>query len=236
MRLQDYWSIVRRRWWVLIVFAFATTAGSYLYCKLQTPQYQASVRLLVQPARADLGLTEATNRLLRQYRLMLQTDKLARAVSERLQLDLSPAALQGKVVTAAVPEDYALLVQVTDSDAQRAGDIAFVLADEFEQEQAVRMSTQDPRDRVDVTMVNKPGPGAMIWPRTTTTVAAGGLVGLLLGVVLMFLWELLDNTMKSADDVERWGRLPVLGVVPAVKRQARAAAPEQTMKPGPQGG
>ena len=235
VRIQDYWTIVRRRWWVVVVFALAATAGSHLYCKLQTPLYQASVRLLVQPSRADLGLTEATNRLLRQYRLQLQTDKLARTVSERLKLDLSPQALQGKVVTAAVPEDFALVVQVTDTDAARASEIAFVLADEFEQDQAVRMSSQDPRDRVDVTLMNRPGPGQMIWPRTNTTVAAGLLVGLLLGVVLMFVWELLDDTLKTAEDVERWGGLPVLGLIPPGKR-GRAAGAAVELKPGPQGG
>lgn len=218
----------------MIVFALATTAGSYLYCKLQTPLYQASVRLLVQPARADLGLTAATNQLLRQYGLMLQTDRLARTVSEGLQLDLSPQALQSKVVTAAVPEDFALLVQVTDSDAERASNIAFVLADEFEQEQAVRMSAQDPRDRVDVTLMNRPGPGQMIWPRTSSTVAAGALVGLLLGVVLMFVWELLDDTLKTVEDVERWGRLPVLSAIPPAKR-GRPASSAAELKTGPRG-
>ncbi|MHB1133335.1 MAG: YveK family protein [Chloroflexota bacterium] len=236
MQIQDYWAIVRRRWWVVMVFALACAAGSYLYCKLQTPLYQATAKIIVQGARADLGLTEVTNRLLRPYSLLLRSDESAQAVRDRLQLDLSPAAIQAKVVTAAVPEDYALVIQVTDTDPQRAADIAFVLADEFEQDQAVRMAEQDPRDRVDAQLLNRPGPGSQIYPRTSTTVAAGLLVGLLVGVVLMFVWELLDDTLKSATDAERWGRTPVLGAIPAsakVARRAAVAAPAP--RPGPQG-
>lgn len=218
MQIRDYWLILRRRWWIIVVVALAAAAGSYLYTRTQTPLYQSTVRLLVQPSRADLGLAEATNRLLRQYRLLLQTDKLARTVSERLKADLSPQALQGMVTAAAVPEDFALVVQVTDVDPVRAQDIAFVLADEFEQEQAVRMSSQDPRDRVDVTMMNRPGPGEMISPKTKTTVAAGLLFGLLLGGLLVLLVEFLDDTLKTPDDVERWAGMTTLGTIPGAAR------------------
>jgi capsular polysaccharide biosynthesis protein len=212
----------------MLVVALAATAGSYLYCRMQTPVYQTTVRLLVQPSRADLGLAEGTNRLLRQYRLLLQTDKLARAVSDRLKLDITPGALQGMVTAAAVPEDFALILQVTDSDPQRAGDIAFVLADEFEQEQAVRMSSQDPRDRVDVAMMNRPGAGELIWPKTRSTVLAGMLFGLLLGLLLVVAVEFFDDTLKSPEDVERWAKLPTLGTIP---RQAAASA-NRAREPG----
>ncbi|MHB9092225.1 MAG: YveK family protein, partial [Chloroflexota bacterium] len=127
MQIRDYWLILRKRWWIIFIVALAATAGSYLYCRVQTPVYQTTVRLLVQPARADLGLAEATNRLLRQYRLLLQTEALARTVGERLKLDLDPGALQSKVAAAAVPEDFALVLQVTDTDPQRAQNIAYVL-------------------------------------------------------------------------------------------------------------
>jgi len=229
VRIRDYWLILRRRWWLILVVAAATTGGSYLYCRTQTPIYQTTVRLLVQPARADLGLTEATNRLLRQYSLQLQSDQLAGTVSERLKLDLTPQALQSMVVAAAVPEDFAIVMQVTDVDPTRARDIALVLADEFEQDQAVRMSSQDPRDRVDVTMMNRPGLGEMISPKTKTTVVAALLFGLLLGGLLVLAVEFFDDTLKTADDVERWVKAPLLGVIPPVARgegrRLAAAAP-----------
>jgi capsular polysaccharide biosynthesis protein len=224
VQIRDYWLILVRRWWIIAVVALAAAAGSYFYCKLQTPVYQTTVRLLVQPARADLGLAEATNRLLRQYRLLLQTDKLARTVSERLKLDITPQALQGMVSAAAVPEDFALVVQVTDVDPERARNIAFVLADEFEQDQAVRMSSQDPRDRVDVTMMNQPAPGQMISPRTKTTVAAGLLFGLLLGGLLALALEILDDTLKTPYDVERRAKMSTLGVIPRAQRAGRREA------------
>jgi capsular polysaccharide biosynthesis protein len=235
VRVRDYWLILRNGWWIIVIVTAFAGLGSYLYCQTQTPTYQSTVRLLVQPARADLGLAEATSRLLRQYRLLLQTDRLARTVSERLKADISPQALQGMVTAAAVPEDFALIVQVTDTDGKRAQEIAFVLADEFEQEQAIRMSAQDPRDRVDVTMMNRPGEGQLIWPKTRSTVAAGLLFGAVIGLLFAFLLALLDDTLKSADDVERWVKIPTLGVIPnAVRGEAArdvASAGEEPVLP-----
>ena len=211
MQIRDYWLILRKRWWIILVVALAASASSYLYCRAQTPVYQTTVRLLVQPARTDLGLAEATNRLLRQYSLFLQTEALASTVGERLKLDLDPGVLQSKVTAVAVPEDFALVLQVTDTDPQRAQNIAYVLADEFAQDQAVRMATQDPRDRVDVVMMNRPGAAELISPKTKTTVLAGTLFGLLLGCLLVVAVEILDDTLKTPYDVERWAKLADAG-------------------------
>lgn len=234
MLIRDYWHILRKRWWIILLVVAAAAAGSYLYCRLQTPVYQTTVRLLIQPSRTDLGLAEATNRMLRQYRLLLQTDALARTVSERLKLDLSPGALQGMVTAAAVPEDFALVVQITDTDPQRARDVAFVLADEFEQAQSVKMSAQDPGDRVDVTMMNSPGMGELIWPKTRSTVMAGTLFGLLLGLLLVVAVEFFDDTLKTADDVERWAKLPTLGTIPRPGRDQVTRQTGQRVDPAAQ--
>lgn len=41
------------------------------------------------------------------------------------------------------------------------------------------------------------------------------IIGLMGGVGLAFLYEYLDNTVKTAEDVERYGRAPTLGIVPS---------------------
>ena len=40
------------------------------------------------------------------------------------------------------------------------------------------------------------------------------IIGLFIGIVLVFLFEYLDDTVKTADDVETRGRIPVLGTLP----------------------
>jgi capsular exopolysaccharide synthesis family protein len=52
----------------------------------------------------------------------------------------------------------------------------------------------------------------------------GFLVGLFLGIVIAFFLEYLDQTIKTAADVERALRLPVLGLIPLDPRGLRVGA------------
>jgi len=56
---------------------------------------------------------------------------------------------------------------------------------------------------------------------TRQRVVVGLLVGLFLGIVLAFFLEYLDQTIKSASDVERALKIPVLGLIPFDPRGAR---------------
>jgi capsular exopolysaccharide synthesis family protein len=51
-------------------------------------------------------------------------------------------------------------------------------------------------------------------PRTKVNLILALVVGLFGGVGLAFLFEYLDNSVKTSEDVERFGRLPSLGVIP----------------------
>lgn len=61
-------------------------------------------------------------------------------------------------------------------------------------------------------------------PRLLLNVAIGMALGLFLGVLLAFLFESLDDTLKSADELEKLVRKPVLGVVPKVRDEKRSGA------------
>lgn len=61
-------------------------------------------------------------------------------------------------------------------------------------------------------------------PRLLLNVAIGMALGLFLGVLLAFLFESLDDTLKSADELEKLVRRPVLGVVPKVREDKRRTA------------
>lgn len=68
-----------------------------------------------------------------------------------------------------------------------------------------------------VSIVDRAEPGFRFKPSMTRNAALGLLAGLMIGVLLAFLLEHLDDTIKTPDDLERNLRLPVLGVIPKVK-------------------
>lgn len=55
-----------------------------------------------------------------------------------------------------------------------------------------------------------------IKPNKKLNLAIGGILGLMLGVMLVFFLEYMDNTIKTTDDIERYLGLPVLGLIPKV--------------------
>jgi polysaccharide biosynthesis transport protein len=65
--------------------------------------------------------------------------------------------------------------------------------------------------------------GAPVFPKTNQTIISAALLGLILSILLAVLLEHLDNTIKSAEDVERRLQLPVLGLVPQLKANKEAS-------------
>ena len=57
-------------------------------------------------------------------------------------------------------------------------------------------------------------PHQIFKPRKKLNVALSIIIGLLLGIGLAFFFEYIDNTIKSIEDVEKYVKLAVLGIVP----------------------
>jgi len=59
-------------------------------------------------------------------------------------------------------------------------------------------------------------PKSPIKPNKKLNLAIGGILGLMLGVMLIFFMEYMDNTIKTEEDIERTLGLPVLGLIPKI--------------------
>ena len=64
-------------------------------------------------------------------------------------------------------------------------------------------------------------PDEPIKPNKKLNLAIGGILGLMLGVMLSFFIEYLDNTIKTTEDVERYLGLPVLGIIPKINQKTK---------------
>jgi capsular polysaccharide biosynthesis protein len=220
LQIRDYWLVLSKRWWLIILVAAAATLSSYGYSRLQTPIYRSEVQLTVAPSRLDYGLTLVIDNLLTQYQQQLLTRQLAATVNANLQLDLPIDTLLGKVRVSAVPNGYILDITVDDTDPNRARDIALVWAQQFIQVHQAEMAPKDPQDRIDITMLDKPIPGTLYFPKTRQYVAGAGVLGLVVGAVLAFVLEYLDDTLKTSEDVERYTGLTQLGAIPVIGDRA----------------
>jgi capsular exopolysaccharide synthesis family protein len=92
-----------------------------------------------------------------------------------------------------------------------------------QREAAVSAGVQASNIRVVDTAEVPKGP---VKPRVFLNLALGLMLGLAVGVGLAFLQEYLDNTLKTADEVERLLRLPSLGLLPDCVGNGKASGEE----------
>ena len=59
-------------------------------------------------------------------------------------------------------------------------------------------------------------PRSPVGPQKKTGILIGGIMGLILGIGLAFMFETLDTSIGTIEDVENLLKLPVLGVIPSV--------------------
>jgi capsular polysaccharide biosynthesis protein len=214
LQLRDYWPVFRKRWPLILAVIVVAVVASYLFTRLQTPIYRATLFLTATPARNDYGQTLVIEQRLRQFSRQLQTDQLAERVNEQLKLDLAIERLRSKVKVAAVSEDLLLQIDVDDTDPNNARNIAYQWGKEFVAFHQNLNAAVDPQNRIEIDLLDKPQPAVLNWPKRSQIVAAAAILALLLGTMLAFVLEYLDDTLKSAADVDRFVGLPVLAAIP----------------------
>jgi capsular polysaccharide biosynthesis protein len=214
MNLTEYGRIILRRGWIIVLLAILAGGSAYVFSRFITPTYRATQIVLVQPSRNDLGLAEATTRLLNSYRTYLDSRLIATNVINNLQLDMTPDELKSKVVITVGQIDLTVRIDVDSIDPVTAERVAREWGQQlvnyrFQQNQTVRRE-----DRIDAVLQDNPRVD-LLQPRPTLNAAAGGVLGLLLGVIIVFVLEFLESSIvRSREDLERTLDLPILSTVP----------------------
>jgi len=191
-------------------------ACSYLFTKLQSPVYRSTL-LFVNSARLDWGTTMTVQVLLKQQEEQLKTIALASKVKDRMNLDLSPEEIRGKISTKAYTDSITVRLDVEDRDPERARLIALGYGQTFQEEKATEYAQATPDNRVNVTMLEEPQTGVLVRPSTKMNTLAGTILGLMVGLAVAMILEYLDDTLKTPEDIDRELNLATLGSIPRYK-------------------
>lgn len=214
MEIRDYWQVITKRWWVFLICIVVASGAAYGFTRGQQPIYRSSAKVYVSPARPDLGLTLVIKDIIRQYSQQITSDMFLRQVIEELRLDRSPEVLRKMVTVAGTADNLAIQLEVDDPDPKTAQLTARALATAFLGNHRIEMANVDPRDRIALKILDETQPGVLNRPQTRVNVMAGAVFGLLLGAIVAFLLEYTDDTIKTAEDVERHIALPAVGAIP----------------------
>lgn len=220
MHISDYIAILRRRWWIIALTMAIALLSSYAFTKWQArvaPVYRSEASYSVEPNRTDQGLLMVLQGRMSSFKSMALAPIQLEKISADLQLDRSADWLLDKhVAIQARPDEQLMVVQVDYPDPAVAPRLANAIGDNMVALVNARNNSIEGTDRINI-RVNQPArPAYLQWPRAKVIVPAAAFLGLVLGLLLAFILEALDDTLKTPADVERLLSLPILGAIPQV--------------------
>jgi len=208
--------ILKRLWLVIILPIVAAAASAYWTFFILDPVYEANTTLFILNRQQDPELALAYSDimvgqlLVKDYRELVKSRVVTSAVIKRMQLDgISPDGLAAKISVNSRNDTRIIEIRVRDKDPRMAGKLADAVAEEFKVKirELMKVENVDVIDKAQI-------PSAPIGPKTLVNTAAALLLGLFTAAGLAFIMDYLDDTVKTAEDIESQMDLPVLGTIP----------------------
>ena len=203
---------------ILVALVFAIAAFGYS-AFLAKKEYQSTSRIYVvsRQNQDNNALTnsdlQAGSYLVKDYREIILSQNVLSQAIEELKLDMTPAELSKKI-SVSVPTDTRILsITAKDGDPKEAARIANGLRNVAAEKiiSVTKVSDVTTLDEAEV-------PQSPSSPNIRRNVLLGFVTGAGLIVVLLVVVEVLDDRVKKPEDVEELMGLPLLGVVPDIKK------------------
>lgn len=241
MELLQYVTILRNHIWFLLLFVAFALLGTGLYTHyLVTPTYQASAKLIVIPASSEEVATSlswdqvnTSIRLIATYKELIVTSAIMDEVAGRnASYGLTGEKLARMVDVNSANDTQVMTVRVNDTSYERAAVLANSIVRVFQEKLPQIMNI----DNVKVLSLAKEDAAVKpVAPNLAMNLALGLFASVVVAIALVFLFEVLDDTIKSEDDVVKHLQTPALAVISKIgklNRKKHAGAPSIKKKAG----
>ena len=205
--------------WAHAVQIVAAAVAAALICLLVcmfalTPKYQASINMIVN-TRQDTTTTftsdnfNSAKNLISTYAVIIKSNTVLNEVIDTLDLDMTYGQLYGMVSVTSVDDTQIMKVAVTDTDAERAGEIAQTISEIVPDVLVEKVEAGSCKTVSDVIIdPNK------VFPQTKKYVVLAGLLGAVVVCGILVLAHLLHDTIVDDEDVQNKLGLPMLSLIP----------------------
>ncbi|MCX7920946.1 MAG: Wzz/FepE/Etk N-terminal domain-containing protein [Clostridia bacterium] len=219
MEIKKYLNMVSRRLWIIVLLPFiASSITGYISFKVLKPAYESDISLYVVNKRPDPQLPiqyddiMASQQLVKDYRELIKSRTVTREVIKELNLEnLTPESLAEKITISLKNDTRIIEIKVLDGDPDRAQKLANKLGEAFINKIA-GLTKVDNVSIVD--MAEKPE--KPVKPRPIVNIVISFFTGLIAALGVVFVMEYMNDTIRSAEDVENQLGLTVLGTIPVL--------------------
>lgn len=209
-----FWEKKIRIIFIVLIFAIV---GFIYGSQIKTPMYSSSTTLVLAKAQQDesaassITTTDITlnSKLVATYSEIIKSDTTVRDVIKNLGLNLSEGAVKKNIKVTDVEDAEVIKITVSNEDSTVACRIANELANVF-----IKKTKEIYKiDNVHVLDVAeaKDTPSNINHVKDTALFAA---IGLVISFAYVFILNMLDNTVKSQDELEKHLKIPVIATIP----------------------
>ena len=208
-------SILLNRFWVIFGAALLAAAAGFMISKfVLTPTFESTTKIYILNKSENTTVTysdvQMGTQLTKDYAELINSRYVLETVIGQLSLPEMEYKDLLKKVSVHTPTDTRIVsITVTDYDPQQAQNIANCIR---------KVAGEHIQNVMDIEAVNvveeanlptvKAGPSVVKWT------AVGGILGVFLVCAVILIRYLLDDSIKSSEDVEKYLGLSTLALIP----------------------
>lgn len=199
---------------VIIATGIIVGLGAFLVAKFFiTPQYESETKLYVLNRANDSATTlsdvQLSTQLTKDYKILVTSAPVMNEVIKELKLDMKASQLASSISVDTPSDTRVLQITVVSDDPYQAKKIADCVA---------KVLSQKICDIMKIEQVNVIEEGSLSETPAFAVVQKWTIIGALAGIVLsaaiIVIKSMLDDTVKTTEDVEKYFDLSTLAVIP----------------------
>ena len=221
--LLQLWNAVRHRIWLVLLAGFIVADIAFAITKfLITPMYSSSATMLVvtkETTLSSLADLQLGSQLTNDYEILISSRPVLQEAIEELGLEISYKRLRSMITISNPNDSRMLIISTLQADPELAKNVVDTVAEISSEYIAEKMEVTAPKiiEEGEVPIFQSS-------PNLLRNTAIGGMLGILAAVFLICVAVILNDSIQTEDDIERYLQLPVLAVVPDKSGSSRKSA------------
>jgi len=203
-----------RKWWVIALSCIVGATSVWLYTKnVITPIYSSTSKVYVINRQNEDVTTwsdlQSGEYIAKDLMILVKSHPVTKGVIRNLNLELTSGQLEN-MITVNTPTDTRIMeITVSHPDPQMAKQLVDAVA-EVCSEQMVSVMQMEKVNVVEEG--NLPvNPSS---PNTKKNVLFGGLLGAVVTSIIILVVKLLNDTIKTSEEIEKYLGITTLGIIP----------------------
>ena len=201
--LVEVFQLMLKRWWLIIGCAVVFAAAAFGYTKLfVTPQYEASSMIYILSKTTSISSAldlQLGKQLTVDFETLATSRPVVEKVIDELGLDTEYETLVGSITVSNPTDTQILKISARNPDPVLARDISNAMSDATAEQIAAVMVTDKPSTVEEAVVPRYP-----VSPNVKKNTLIAGLAGALLVMAIILLNYLLDDRIKSEEDIVKY--------------------------------